>query len=186
MKKILVVLAHPNYKDSVINRKLIEQVKTLEHVTVSALYTKYPDGEININAEQKLIVEHDLVVLQFPFYWFNTTPLMKQWIDEVFSYNFAYGPDGDKLNGKDIMLCITIGSDKERYINQVGFTLSDLLKPFEYSAKYCNAIYHQPFVVATVNKVDDGFHTEAKLYAQFLTNYGLKGCSAFVDDYPSF
>ena len=168
MKKILVVYANPDYKNSRMNQALLQQIIGNNDVIISNLYEKYPNNVINISEEQRLIQQSDLIVLQFPFYWFNTTPLMKQWIDEVFTFGFAYGDGGDKLRGKDLMVCITIGSDKERYANEKGFTLPELLKPFEYTAKYCEMVYNEPFIVADVNRDDKILHQQAMEYAELL------------------
>ncbi|MGL5341227.1 MAG: NAD(P)H-dependent oxidoreductase [Aeromonas veronii] len=32
---------------------------------------------------------------------------MKKWLDEVFAYSFAYGPGGDMLNNKKVILSMT-------------------------------------------------------------------------------
>ncbi|MEU3281800.1 NAD(P)H-dependent oxidoreductase [Streptomyces antibioticus] len=32
---------------------------------------------------------HSTVVLQFPFYWYSTPPLLKQWLDQVTPYGPA-------------------------------------------------------------------------------------------------
>ncbi len=147
MKNILVVYAHPTYESSRMNRALINEITGLENVTVSDLYYKYHNSNIDIVQEQDLILKNDLILLQFPFYWFSTTPLMKMWIDQVFADGFAYGVDGNKLHGKDFMYCITTGGSRQRYKNEVGFDFPDLLKPFEYTAKFCGMNYKSPFVV---------------------------------------
>jgi len=48
------------------------------------------------------LLEHDRIVLQFPMYWYSMPPLLKKWLDDVLTYNFAYGSKGDKLKGKDL------------------------------------------------------------------------------------
>lgn len=189
-KKIVIIYAHPNFKTSRLNQALIksaEQVKNQNsNLSISNLYEKYPDGKIDISAEQELLKTHDLFILQFPFYWFNTTPLLKQWIDEVFTYGFAYGPGGDFLHGKELMVCITTGGNLERYKNDPGFTLPELLKPFEYSAKYCNMIYKPPFVVAGADMSEENLDQAAQDYAKFLKAYLEEGCQAFKNAYPKF
>ncbi|GAL26611.1 NAD(P)H oxidoreductase YRKL [Vibrio variabilis] len=46
------------------------------------------------------MIKADVIVLQFPFYWYSMPALLKKWMDDVFSFNFAYGPEGDKLKVK--------------------------------------------------------------------------------------
>ncbi len=171
MRKVLVVYAHPDYSNSRMNKNLIEKIQDMDLVTVSNLYNKYPDDNIDVIAEQKLMEEHDLIILQFPFYWFNTTPLMKKWLDQVLAFGFAYGVGGDKLHGKEFMLCITTGGSEERYANEVGFTLPELLKPFEYTAKFCNMEYRNPFIVADNTINDNQLHQHTQNYEAFITQY---------------
>lgn len=184
MKKVLVVYAHPAFEDSRLNQALINGIKGLQGVSLSHLYAKYPDEKIDVLAEQQLVLEADLMILQFPFFWFSTTPLMKKWIDEVFLSGFAYGPGGNKLQGKTLMLAITTGGSKARYANELGFTLPELLKPFEYTARYCNMLYQHPFVVDACD--DAALAERASQYAALLQNYVARGCEAFHADYPSF
>ncbi|WP_162264766.1 NAD(P)H-dependent oxidoreductase, partial [Salmonella enterica] len=75
MKKTLIVVAHPNIENSVVNRCWINELKKYpDQFTVHELYKAYPDGRINIETEQRLVEQHESLVLQFPVYWFNCPP----------------------------------------------------------------------------------------------------------------
>lgn len=206
MANVLVVYAHPNYNLSRMNKSLIDEINGINHVVISNLYEKYPDGKINALEEQKLILASNLIILQFPYYWFNVTPLIKAWLDEVLLDGFAYGVGGDKLVGKKLMCCITIGSSKERYSNHyikfdnieehvikgVGFTLPELLKPFEATAKYCGMVYERPFVVPNYNVdtetlgiSDKNLLHYVKAYKNLLIDYTSNGNNALNNSYPS-
>lgn len=90
--KTLIVIAHPNLKDLKVNRAWIKEAKKYpDKFTIYNLYEIYPDEIIDIEKEQKLIEEHDNLILQFPIYWFNCPPLMKKWLDDVFTDGWAYG-----------------------------------------------------------------------------------------------
>jgi glutathione-regulated potassium-efflux system ancillary protein KefG len=186
MQTVLVIYAHPNHNVSRLNKALINEISDINGVTISDLYKKYPDGKIDVLQEQSLMVANSLIILQYPMHWFNTTPLLKAWIDEVFIENFAYGAS-NKLINKQFMCCITIGGSKERYSsNPPGLTLLDLLKPFEYTAKYCSMNYRRPFVVPnfnadsnTVGINDANLHYYAVSYREFLQNYLSIGDDAF-------
>ena len=147
MKNILVVYAHPKHETSRLNKALIEEISRLQNVTISNLYKKYPDGKIDVLQEQELITQNDIIIMQFPFHWYSSPSLMKAWIDEVFSFGFAYGPNGDKLKNKLFMCTTTSTASKVRYQNDVGFDFKDLLKPFENSARYCGMVYLEPFIL---------------------------------------
>ncbi|XP_068117533.1 NAD(P)H dehydrogenase [quinone] 1-like isoform X2 [Hyperolius riggenbachi] len=44
----------------------------------------------DIVAEQKKVEQADLVIFQFPLYWFGMPALMKGWVERVLSMGFAY------------------------------------------------------------------------------------------------
>lgn len=54
-------------------------------------------------------------MLQLLFYWHSLPALLKKWIDDVLTYDFAYGGEGDKLFGKRFLLSFTIGGPEEAY-----------------------------------------------------------------------
>jgi len=62
MKRILILLAHPAFRKSVVNKALIQNVRNLSHVTVHELYEEYPDFFIDIHAEQELLRAHGSVL----------------------------------------------------------------------------------------------------------------------------
>lgn len=78
MRKILVLFAHPKFEHSDANQALVDSVKDLENVQVRDLYELYPDFNINVQAEQEALFEHEVIVWQHPFYWYSCPPLLKQ------------------------------------------------------------------------------------------------------------
>ena len=81
MEKILIIVAHPNISQSMANRTWIEAFTShSDRYTVHDLYATYPDGNIDVAAEQALIEAHGSVIFQFPVYWFSSPPLLKQWL----------------------------------------------------------------------------------------------------------
>ncbi|RTL87458.1 flavodoxin family protein [Ancylobacter aquaticus] len=90
-------------EQSRVNRQWKQQLEQSGKITTSRdLYAEYPDFTIDVEREQQLLLEHDRIVLQFPMYWYSMPPLLKKWLDDVLTYNFAYGSKGDKLKGKDL------------------------------------------------------------------------------------
>ena len=69
MSNVLVLYAHPAPHKSRINRRLTEAAKSVAGVTVRDLYEQYPDFLIDVTEEQRLLLEHDVIVFQHPFYW---------------------------------------------------------------------------------------------------------------------
>ncbi|WP_455228870.1 NAD(P)H-dependent oxidoreductase, partial [Kingella denitrificans] len=92
MKKTLVIVAHPDIARSTVNQTWARTLAAQEdRYTVHELYAAYPDGKIDVAAEQALIEAHGSVILQFPVYWFSCPPLLKQWFDSVFTHGWAFG-----------------------------------------------------------------------------------------------
>jgi glutathione-regulated potassium-efflux system ancillary protein KefG len=131
--KTLVIVAHPNIKNSVINKMWAERLQDEKDITVHELYQTYPDGKIDVVYEQQLLLEHDRIVFQFPFYWYSSPSLLKEWQDVVLTYGWAYGSEGNKLRGKEFMLAISTGGPEAAY--QAGgynhYSMSELIKPFQ-------------------------------------------------------
>ncbi|ALC81254.1 MULTISPECIES: NAD(P)H-dependent oxidoreductase [Bacillus] len=147
--KTLVIVSHPSIETSVINKRWVEELKKYsEKYTVRELYKVYPDGNIDVEKEQKLVESHGKLVLQFPIYWFNSPPLLKKWFDEVLAYGWAYGSNGgDKLRNRKVALSVSAGIKKEDYSEEgrYRYTLEQLLSPIETTFLYCNADYRSFF-----------------------------------------
>jgi putative NADPH-quinone reductase len=147
--KTLVIVTHPNIETSVMNRQWVEELKKHpEKYTVHELHKVYPDGNIDVEKEQKLVESHGNLVFQFPIYWFNCPPLLKKWLDDVLTYGWAYGSNGgDKLKNRKAALAVSAGIKKEDYSEEgrYGYTLEHILSPFESTFLYCNANYRSFF-----------------------------------------
>lgn len=147
--KTLVIVAHPSIETSTINRRWVEELKKYpEKYTVHELYKNYPDEHINVEKEQKLVEAHGDLVLQFPIHWFNCPPLLKKWLDDVFTYGWAYGSNGgDKLKNRKVALAVSAGIKKEDYSEngRYRYTLEQILVPFETTFRYCHANFRSVF-----------------------------------------
>ena len=147
--RVLVLFAHPALERSRVNRVLIRDVHRIEGVTFHDLYEAYPDFNVNVEREQALLLEHDVIVLHHPFFWYSTPALVKQWEDLVLEHGWAYGSEGTALRGKVMMSAITTGGREAAY--QSGghnrFTIAELLRPIEQTAVLCGLDYLPPFVI---------------------------------------
>ena len=67
-----------------------------------------------IQGEIDRLFEADLLILQFPMWWFSMPAIMKGWIDRVFAFGVTYdfGQTWDKgvLQGRRAMLSFTTGA----------------------------------------------------------------------------
>ncbi|XP_053555446.1 NAD(P)H dehydrogenase [quinone] 1-like [Bombina bombina] len=81
----------------------------------------YKEGRLSkdIVEEQKKVEASDLVIFQFPLYWFGLPSIMKGWIERVFSLGFAYSFQTMYSNGpfkhKKALLSFTTGGSHPMY-----------------------------------------------------------------------
>ncbi|HEX7688053.1 MAG TPA: NAD(P)H-dependent oxidoreductase [Burkholderiaceae bacterium] len=73
----------------------------------------------DVQAEQAKVAAADLVIFQFPMWWFSMPAILKGWVDRVFSRGFAYSAgrkyDSGHFRGKRAMLCLTTGTASTLY-----------------------------------------------------------------------
>jgi glutathione-regulated potassium-efflux system ancillary protein KefG len=164
-KKILVLFFHPRFEDSRANKALVEAVSNVENVTLIDMYDQYPDFNIDVKCEQELLLAHDIIIWQHPFFWYNCPPLMKQWIDLVLELGWAYGKGGDKLEGKHIFNVITSGGSLEVYqkTGRNRFTYREFLNSFDQTAYLCHMHYLPPFLVPAAGRLTE---EDLKVYGE--------------------
>lgn len=170
--RILILFVHPLFEKSQAHKALLQYLPTSSEVTLHDLYELYPEFNINIKREQELLREHDIIIWQHPMYWYSCPPLLKQWIDMVLEYNWAYGTKGNALRNKLIFQVITTGGKKENYATtgKDRYTIQDLLEPFNQTAQVCKMIYLPPYVVhGTHLMTDRDYQKSGKAYGAFLS-----------------
>lgn len=193
MKKVLVLFSHPKFEKSRANAVLVDHIINMEGVTFHDLYEKYPDFHIDVDAEKELLNKHDIIIWHHPFYWYSCPPLMKQWIDLVLEFGWAYGPGGIALQNKICLNVITTGGSRELYCSKGtnSFSVNEFLRPFEQTANLCGMTYFPPFALMGTHLLADTELEEhgvqyAKLIALLQNNITLgefTGC-AFLNDIP--
>ncbi len=153
---LLLVLAHPSYERSRANRALLDSVGVPEGATLHDLYEAYPDFTIDVRREQALLVAHDVLLLQYPLYWYAMPALLKEWFDLVWLHGFAYGQAGTKLAGKTLSAIITTGGDTASYGPEGanGHTMDEFLRPLERTAHLCGMRWTRPLVIHA-DRLDD-------------------------------
>jgi len=146
---VLVLLAHPAFRRSRVNRALADAVRDLPGVTLHDLYEAYPELDVDVRREQALLEAHRTVVFQHPFYWYSTPAILKEWQDVVLEHGWAYGRTGTALQGKTLLSALSTGGGEESYRPEGSnrFTIRQLLAPLEQTAHLCGMDYLPPFVV---------------------------------------
>lgn len=113
-----MILAHPNIGESIGNKIISTTFNKEDNTEVRHLNLIYPDTKIDIKAEQDAILTADTIIFQYPLFWYSTPAILKEWIDQVMQYGFAFGNDS-KLAGKKVIVSFTIGSSIKEYPNEV-------------------------------------------------------------------
>lgn len=174
--KTLIIVAHPDLDNSVIHKRWIEELnKYPEKYTIHHLDSHYVNGKLDIASEKKLIEAHGNLILQFPIFWFNCPPIMKQWLDEVLIPGWAYATGEDKEGefiDRKVALAVTTGMAEKNYSKEgrFGYSLKELLAPFETTLKSIHANYRSFYAFYGVErhpspaKIDQS----AKDYIQFI------------------
>jgi NAD(P)H dehydrogenase (quinone) len=88
----------------------------------------------DVENEQHKVAWADLVIFQFPMWWFSMPAILKGWIDRVLSRGFAYSSgrkyDTGLLKGKKAMLSLTTGTASSLYeANGIDGDLHHILWP---------------------------------------------------------
>lgn len=148
-KRILVLFAHPVPQQSEVNIFLFEDAQQLPNVTAVDVYAEYPDFNINVIKEQERLVNHDVIIFQYPLYWYSTPSILKEYQDLVLEYGFAYGKGGTALKDKFFFCAISAGGKEEAYQTDGfnHFTIRQLLQPLEQMASITNMTYLAPFAL---------------------------------------
>lgn len=172
MPKVLVLFAHPRLERSRSNRALLQRFPEDARITLHDLYERYPDFNVDIAHEQGLVEAHDTIVLHHPIYWYSVPPLLKQWIDLVLAFGWAYGPNGIAVKGKTWLHAVTTAGMREAYSKEGyhGSTLLEFLLPLKRTATLCGMRWLPPFAVHGTNRLGDAeLERQSEAYSQLLT-----------------
>jgi len=135
MKNILVVSGHTDLNDSVTNKLILETLqKQLPSAEFDFLDSLYPDFKIDVKAEQEKLIKADIIVLQFPVFWYSYPSLMHKWMEDVFVFGFSHGT-GKALSGKTLVASLTSGAPEEVY--RQNYTIDSMTMPLKQTAALC-------------------------------------------------
>ena len=140
MKNILVISGHSDLNNSFANKTILAELNKLlpeaEYVYLDKLYL---DFRIDVAREQERLLKADVIVWQFPVFWYSMPSMLHRWLEEVFVNGFSHGPTGDKLKGKKLLLSFTSGAPEEMYSHggRQGYSIDELMPPFKQTAVLC-------------------------------------------------
>lgn len=142
--KTLVIIAHPDYQNSMGQQFLKESIKDEDTITSYHLDESSIDGQVDSPKSLELIATHDRIVFQFPLHWYGAPALLKQWQDTVLSQ-----AKQGVLKGKELGLVVSVGVQKNDYRpgGAVGLTLEQLFSPYQALATYFSMSYLPHFAI---------------------------------------
>lgn len=154
-KKVVILLAHPNIQESQANKMLVETVKDMDGVFVINLYEQ--EQPFNVDEWLKIVSEASAIIYQFPLHWLSAPSLLKKWQDEVFTH-VSQTPS---VAGKPLQVVVTAGSNASAYRSggRTGFTVDELLRPYQVSATFAGMIWQTPIVAYGARTEDAARHS---------------------------
>ena len=105
---------------------------------IRAAASAYEEGKLaqDITDEQNRVKWADLVIFQFPLWWYSMPAIMKGWMDRVLNKKFAFSKSGDittgPLAGKKTFMIVTAGGTADDF-SEGGFLgdISHILYPIQ-------------------------------------------------------
>lgn len=75
MNNVLIISGHTDLATSVANKTILETLaRRLPEAEIVKLDELYPDFKINVEAEQQRLLRADIIVLQYPLFWYSALP----------------------------------------------------------------------------------------------------------------
>ncbi|PRY37485.1 NAD(P)H-dependent oxidoreductase [Umezawaea tangerina] len=161
----LVLLAHPDPARSRVNAALAAAVADLPGVVLHDLAAT--TGDFDVDAEVRLLLEHELVVFQVPFHWYSVPALLKRWMDDVLIRCLVPATGGSLLRGRTLLVVTSTGGTAESYARR--YPMAELLLPLESTAHKLGMDFATPLVLHDVRNVgDEDLALHAKRYRELL------------------
>ncbi|MGQ2282578.1 NAD(P)H-dependent oxidoreductase [Apilactobacillus kunkeei] len=171
--KTLVLVSHPEYDNSMTEAFLKQCQSDIENVDWVVLDKVQTNFIFDKEREQNRLTQYDRILFQFPMYWYSAPALMKKYEDDVFTKNFiAYEQEGT-LKGKEMGIITTLGDPIKDYQvgGREGFSISELLKPFQAIAQRGRMKFLKPFVISQFAYMTDVQKQKLLIdYRSYLTN----------------
>ena len=139
----------------------------------------YKSGQLSpdIQAEIEKLKWCDLLIFNFPMYWFSVPAIMKGWIDRVFVSGLCYGGkrfyDQGGLKGKKGLLAFTLGGREHMFgDDRIHGEMQTMLRPLmRGSMAYVGLSVLPPFIGWHVPYItDEDRHSLLEQYQTYLTN----------------
>lgn len=77
-KQVVVLLTHPNIKESRANKALMDAISDMGEVAIYNLYEMRVEDAFNAEIWSTIISHASALVFQFPFYWMSAPSLLNR------------------------------------------------------------------------------------------------------------
>ena len=172
-RAVYVLAAHPNLRESRVNRRLQAVAREMAGVDLNDLYASSADYDFDVPGEQARAEAAQLIVLLHPIQWYSMPALMKLWLDEVLTYGWAYG-GGTALRGKDLWLVATTGGSQASYHpeNYNRYFFDAFLPPYEQTAALCGMRFLPPMLMHGAHRAsEEEIAAHAAVFRERLLSY---------------
>ncbi|MBM3073967.1 NAD(P)H-dependent oxidoreductase [Enterobacter sp. RHBSTW-00994] len=157
--RTLAIVSHPYAAQSRIINALQQTAESTDNVIVRNLESLYGNAvsAIDVAEEQAAYEGVDRVVFIYPTHWFNLTPMLKGYLNEVWQYGWAFGAGGDALKGKALRVVTSAGASEHTYSHAglIQSSMDEVLSPMKASALYVGMAWLPPlafYEVAAANR----------------------------------
>jgi len=155
--------------DPVLSKRDLGSQSHLEDSFLNRWAAAYNGGDLlpEIRAEQQKLLDADLIVLQFPLWWYSLPAILKGWIDRVFTSGFGFdlplGPDrlprrygGGLLAGKRALVVVSAGETARALGPRgLGGDIDTLMFPLTHGVLwYTGVVSHPLHVIAEADDLD--------------------------------
>ncbi len=145
MKNVLIVSGHTNLQgDSFASKIILEDLQAkLSNATFDFLDQEYPNFKIDVTVERKKLEAADIIVLQFPIFWYSMPSLMAKWMEDTFVHGWSHGSTGKALHGKKLLLSFTTGAPADMYVEGgiQMYPVETMTTRFQQMANLCGLVY---------------------------------------------
>ena len=141
----------------------------------------YENGTLPAEVDRELAAIHwaDLLVIQFPLWWFGAPAMLKGWMDRVLVYGALYSSEQrfehGVCQGKKVLLCVTTGSSAQECApNGREGNTHLLVWPIQYAFRYVGFDVLQTYLVhgiwADCTSTGRDLNEELQRYSSYCAN----------------
>lgn len=143
--RTLILASHPYPERSVVNKALWEVAQRAPKASFRNMESVFGNNLSGFDraAERKLYEWMERLVLIYPTHWFDLTPMLKAYLNDVWG-----GGAPPELRGKELLVVTSTGGSARDYTREgsLGFTIEEVLTPLRASANYTGMRFAKPLV----------------------------------------